>query len=117
MGGEGRGGGGGFTHDIAAPNYKTRILPTREESDRYYRRILPTREESDRYYTRILPTREESDRHYTRILRLGKNPTVTIQESCLLGKNSCTYLTRILPIRQEFYLLGIRGIRVGTRWG
>ncbi len=26
-------------------------------------------------------TREESDRCYTRILRLGKNPTVTIQES------------------------------------
>ena len=65
-GGVGREGGG--THDIVAPNYKTRILPTREESDRYYRRILPTREESDRYYTRILPTREESDRYYGRIL-------------------------------------------------
>ncbi len=48
----------GVTHDIAPPNYKTRILPTREESDRYYTRM--TREESDRYYTRILHTREES---------------------------------------------------------
>ncbi len=47
--------GMGGTHDIAAPNYKTR------------------------------PTREESDRYYTRILRQGKNPTVTIQESYPLG--------------------------------
>ncbi len=38
---------GGVTHDIAAPNYKTKILPTREEPDSYNTRILPTKQESD----------------------------------------------------------------------
>ena len=64
--GGGAGLGWGVTHDIAAPNYKTTILPIREESGCYNTRIRHTKEESKIQ---------------------EKNPAVTIQESYLLGKN------------------------------